>query len=67
MKTPKLESLGYVDGRSGQEGANLDTYGLSEYHFNLGKVINLYDNKTVKYAGTTKNLKLVIKDSDFLK
>ena len=50
----KLTSLNYVD----TQGSILDTIGLSEYHFNLGlKVINLYDNKTVKYAADSKKSK----------
>jgi len=60
----KLESLGYV----ADNGADLDTFGMSEYHFNIGiRIINLYDSKTTKYAVRNKNLKNVIEDVDFLK
>lgn len=63
----KLSSLNYVDGRNGQIGENIDTIGLSEYHFNLGiRVINLYDNKTIKYSIGYK-VKNAIKDTEFLK
>lgn len=63
----KLDKMGYVDGRPGQEGANIATYGMSHYHFGLGlRVINLYDNKSVKYASDSKRIKNVISSTDFL-
>ena len=60
----KLTKLNYVD----SQGLTLDTIGMSQYYFDLGlRVINLYDNKTVKYAADAKKLKNTIKDTEFLK
>ena len=60
----KLASLGYV----ADNGADLDTFGMSEYTFNRGiRIINLYDNKTTKYAVSDSHLKNVIEDVEFLK
>mgnify|MGYP007112929265 CR=1 FL=1 len=65
----KLSELGYVDGRPGQIGANVYTLGMSQYHFTKCgiRIINLYDNKTIKYACYEKKLKNLITAIDFLK
>lgn len=64
----KLRSLNYKDGRPGQIGATLNPIPLSQYNWELGyKVINLYPNKTIKFALKSNNLYTVVKDIDFLK
>jgi hypothetical protein len=63
----KLKSLNYKDGRPGQIGSTLNPIPLSQYNYELGyRVINLYSNKTIKFALKSNNLSNVIKDIEFL-
>jgi hypothetical protein len=59
----KLNSLGYES-----KGTPLYNVYKSKSEWNRGmRVINLYDDKEVKFCLSDKNLKNVVKDIDFLK
>ena len=56
----------------GPGGQELDTYGMTEYHFGLGiRYINVYNGNTVrvKYAHDSKGIAkdLIMSASDFIK
>ena len=60
----KLHSLGYEN----SQGLPLFNVYIHNYEWERGmKVINLYSDKSVKFASTDKHLKNVIQDIDFLK
>lgn len=64
----KLQKMKYKSGQPGHENSRIDNYGIAEANWKRGiRIINLYNDNTIKFASDSKNLKNKISDIDFLK